>query len=155
MEGFENPAAWTREGVWYIRFGGGFVLYHQTPSVGRFDFAAQVRKGHSLQWVVGYSDEGNYVLYQMDEKFFRRFELVNGRRSEETKIRQGMGKDRTCTLRIGVKRNTIVQERYEDGKWITLDTWSNTGRTVGDGKVGLFIPPGEIVALANFTFQPQ
>ena len=155
MGDWENPTKWIREGTWFVHYGGGFVLLHKTPTVGRIDFAANARKGHRLQWVVGLTDESNYILYEMDEKSFQRVEVLNGRRSVETKTRQGMGKGRVCTVRVEIRRNSIVQQLYEGGSWIVLDRWSSPSRNVGDGKFGFFIPQDEIVALTNFSFQPQ
>jgi hypothetical protein len=150
MDGWENPSSWTREAVWFVHEGGGFVLFHHTPTIGRFDFAAQIRKGHNLFLVVGYANDSNYFLYQMDEKSFRRVVTINGRRETEPKGFGGFGKDRTCTLRVEVKDDSVVLRRYEGGNWQTLDTWQNTGRGIGNGKFGLFISPGEVVALGNF-----
>lgn len=155
MEDWENPARWVHDGTWSVHYGGGFVLLHKTPLVGRVDFTANLRKGRHLQWVVGLTDDSNYILYQMDDKSFQRISVLNGKRSLETKSRQGMGKSRLCTLRIEIKPNSIVQQLFVNGAWTALDTRSDPRRNVGDGKFGFVVDSDEVVALANFSFQPQ
>ena len=153
MENWENANTWAQEGQWFVHRGGGFVLYHKPPIAGRFEFTAQVRKGHHLQFVIGYVDPNNYVLYQLDEKSLRRTVVADGKHTVEAKEQFRMGKDRICTIRIEVQRNGLALQRYEGDKWVDIDTWSDASRNLGNGKFGLFIPADEIVALANFKFQ--
>jgi hypothetical protein len=155
MENWENPAGWILEDKWFVHHGGDFVLYHRQPSIGRFEFTVQLRKGHHLQWVVDYVNQNNYILFQMDEKSLRREQIVNGKHDKQTKNPNGMGKGHMCTFRIEVQRNNIVHQRYEGSAWVTVDTMTDPNGDFGGGKIGFVIPANEIVALSNFKFTPE
>ena len=39
-------------------------------TTGTFVFTVELRKGKKLQWALAHIDDANYVLFQMDKKFF-------------------------------------------------------------------------------------
>jgi len=153
MSDWENPESWVRDGNWYVRRGGNLALFKVTPTAGRIDFTAQLRKGRRLQWVVGSTDDRNYVLYQMDKKFFYRNEVRNGVVNELLKAPLKQELKGYATIRIRISPTSVVHESY-DGKWNPLDSWTEVTHNFAAGKFGFLVPAGDEVAISNFAFYP-
>lgn len=155
MDAWEDPGGWTRHGQWSVHRGGNFVLFRITPTAGSFVFTAMLNKGSRLQWVVHYADKNNYALFQMDDKFFYRKQVLNGKTTELAKVPHRMGRNNYCTLQMNVAPGSIVHKIRNGQKWDTLDVWNESGRSFVNGKFGFLIPGSDQVALSNFNFYPQ
>jgi len=155
MMQWEEPQEWNRDGEWFVRKGGNFVLFKPTPAAGRFVFTAMLRKGRRLQWVINQSDERNYILFQMDRKHFYRSEVRNGELTPQLKVAHGVEKKGYYTVQVVVTPTSILHELYDGTKWIPLDAWREAGRDFTNGKFGFYIPGNDEVALTNFAFSPQ
>ncbi len=155
MAEWEKPGGWVRDGKWFVHRGGNFVLFGITPTAGRFVFTAMVRKGRRLQWVVDQTDDKNYVLFQMDKRFFYRNQVRRGVTTTLAKIPHGMDKQNFYTVQLKVTPNSIVHEAYDGKNWVPLDTWGEAGHSFVNGRFGFLIPGSDEVALSNFDFSPQ
>jgi serine/threonine protein kinase len=154
MEAWEDPSGWKAEGKWFVREGGGFVLFKPTPLIGRLVFTATLRKGSRLQWVLNYKSDADYALFEMDSKYFYRSRVINGKIERTEKIRYGLGENRACTVQIDVAPDSIIHQ-LDDGKKPTVDAWNKTKTDFSGGKFGFLIPKNDIVALSNFSFSPR
>ncbi len=84
MEGFDLTT-WTKSDSWYTRRGGAMVLYERRNSNGRFTFTIRLDQngnpfssGPRFTWAIGFTDNGNYVMLQLDKDAFYRTEFVGG-----------------------------------------------------------------------------
>lgn len=162
MEGFEEPKAWTQEGNWYLRRGGGFVLYRAAPAGGTFAFNVMlaagggILRGKRLEWVVGFRDEKNYLLFQLDRDSFRRIQVVNGRRTESRKPHGLPMKDYlVATLRIDVTATEVIHRVRKGEQWAVLDSFTVPGQSPAAGQFGLLIQGKDEVRLSDFSFYPK
>jgi hypothetical protein len=155
MDDWEDPKSWTRDGEWFVRRGGDFTLFGITPTAGRFVFTVALRRGRRLQWVVNQTDKKNYLLFQMDKKYFYRSQVRNGDSTRESKAEHVIGDAGYYTLQIKVTPGGLVHEAYDGKKWVTLDTWSAADLNSAEGKFGFLVPRGDEVAVSNFIFYPQ
>jgi serine/threonine protein kinase len=150
IQDFDDATGWKPNQGWFVHRGGNFVLYKTSPTSGAFVFSATLDKGHRLQWVFNYTDDQNYALFQMDENYFYRSEVREGKTTEEAKIPFNTDKKKSRTFRIVVTPNRIVHQIQQGDAWVNLDSWSQPGRDLSSGKFGFYLPGKEEIALSNF-----
>ncbi len=155
MGDWENPAAWAPDGNWHTRRGGNFTGYKANPVNGTFIFTAALRRGRRLQWVVERADDKNYVLLQMDKRFFYRNQVVNGKSTELAKVPHGQDKQDYYTLQVDVTNGVLTHRIQDGGAWKVLDEWKEPARNFTAGQFGFLIPGSDQVALSNFSFLPR
>jgi len=154
---FENAKEWYAEGEFTAHKGGNTVLYGRTPVSGTFTFRMALLNGKRLQWYVNYVDAKNYVLYQMDKKYFYRHDVVNGKndKAKEVKVEHGLDKQSVYQFQIDVTANAITHSLNDGAAFRVIDNFNNAGRNVAAGKFGLMIPGKDVFGLSNFRFQPK
>jgi serine/threonine-protein kinase len=150
MTKWDAPASWVQENGAFVHKGGDFVLY-DVPTSGTFVFSAALLKGHRLQWVLTYVDPNNYYLFQMDDKFFYRTIIRDGRKVADEKTPHKGGKKSFTTLQIRVEPNLITHLIKQGDAWLPLDKWTDPGNNLTRGKFGFYIPGGDEVALSSFS----
>jgi hypothetical protein len=155
MAKWDDPQAWKSEKGNYIHRGGDYVLYNTTSPSGTFVFSAMLLKGHRLQWVVNYTDPGNYEMFQMDENFFYRTIVRNGVKSNESKLPLKADKKSFRTMQIRISPAEVVHQTRNGDAWMVLDKWSESGLNLARGKFGFYIPGNDQVALSNFSYYPD
>ncbi len=151
MSKWDNAGAWRQEKGSFIRKGGDFVLYEVAPASGTFVFSAMLTKGHSLQWVLNYSDPKNYILFQMDENNFYRTVIRNGQKTDQIIVPDKGDKKSFRTLQIRVSSTELVHQIKHGDSWTILDRWTQPGANLGLGKFGFYIPGNDEVALSSFA----
>jgi len=151
MQDFDDAAGWKSNQGWFVRRGGGFVLYKTSPTSGTFVFSAMLNKGRSLQWVFNYTDDNNYALFRMDENYFYRDEVRAGKTTEEAKIPFKTEKKKSRTFQIVVTPNRIVHQIQQGSAWVPLDSWNQAGGNLSSGKFGFYLPGSDEVELSNFS----
>jgi len=150
IQDFQDQAAWKPSQDWFVRRGGGFVLYQRSPS-GTFVFSVILQKGHRVSWVLNHTDDQNYALFQMDENFFYRSEVRDGKTTEEAKIPFKTEKKKARTFQVIVTSGRIIHQIQEGNTWVDLDSWSQPGRDLSSGKFGFYLADKDEVALSNFS----
>lgn len=163
MDHWEDPKAWTTDGSWHVRRGGGFVLYQPAPGAGAYTFTLMLASGGSLlhgknlEWFVHYTDEKNYVLFRLDHDNYRRIQCVNGKRSELAKKPHGLDLREylMVSLQIEVAPGSLVQKIRQHDQWVVLDTWTEPGLNFAAGRFGLLISGKDEVRLSDFAFYPR
>jgi hypothetical protein len=151
MANWDDPSAWKQEKDSFIRKGGDFVLYGDVPASGLFAFSAMLAKGHSLQWVLNYTDPKNYVLFQVDDNNFYRTVIRNGQKTDEVIVPDKSDKRSFRALHIRVSPTEIVHQIRHGDNWVVLDRWTQPGTNLTLGKFGFYIPGDDQVALSSFT----
>jgi hypothetical protein len=153
MSKWDDPAGWKQDDKGsFVRKGGDFVTYGVSPATGTFIFSALLTKGHRLQWVVNYTDPNNYDLFQMDDNNFYRTDVRNGQKKYEAKIPHRGEKKSFRTVQIHVSPTEIVHQIRQGEAWVALDRWSMPGNNLSLGKFGFYLPGGDQVSLANFSY---
>jgi eukaryotic-like serine/threonine-protein kinase len=153
MSKWDDPGGWRQDDKGsFVRKGGDFVTYGVSPAAGTFIFSALLTKGHRLQWVVNYTDPNNYDLFQMDDNNFYRTDVRNGQKKYEAKIPHRGEKKSFRAVQIHVSPTEIVHQIRQGEVWVVLDRWSMPGNNLAQGKFGFYLPGGDQVSLANFSF---
>jgi serine/threonine protein kinase/cytochrome c-type biogenesis protein CcmH/NrfG len=162
MEGWPTHA-WQTEGQWFVRRGGGFVLYKAVGSAGVYAFNYMLASGGSLfrakalEWVVNYRDDRNYVLFRLEKDNFRRILCQNGRRTEMVKKpnQLNIGDYLIAAIRVEVAPGSLVTRVRNGDKWIVLDSWEAPGRNFTLGQFGVQISGKDEVRISGFSFTPR
>jgi hypothetical protein len=153
--GWENASAWTHDGNWLVRKGGGISLYGAMPTTGRFVFTIALRKGKRLQWVLNYSDSRNHAQFTLDKKSFTRAMVRNGSTQELAKAPMPVENSGYYTVQVRVSSGSVVHEIFDGKAWVVVDSWTDPGANMGAGKFGVLVPGSDEIAISNFAFYPQ
>ncbi len=164
---------WTQQDQWFLCKGGGFVLYKAQHLSGTVMFTVKIPHGHifssaqRLRWVVNFVDDKNYVLYELDNKYLYRTEVVDGNKQPVQRNRHSIPSSaQFVNLNIQVSPTALLQ-RYslQDNTWHVLDNWDKSaakptlyqGKTSSftEGQFGFLLPGSDEVELSNFSFVPQ
>jgi serine/threonine protein kinase len=169
MEHFQHPENWTQKDGWYVRHGGGFVLYDAPTGPGSFTFALRLNFSHGpfartkFRWVIAFRDVQNYIEIQLDSKFLYRTDIVDGKAQDFPKVPHNIPSNSpSLNLIIDITPNTLVHRYTLQGdNWNTLASWDRNspslekGRPFTDGKFGFLIPPDREIEVSNFSFSPK
>jgi len=161
MEAWEHPDAWQQDEGWWVRQGGGPVLCRPAGKPGTYDLtllaaSGGLLRGRTLQWIAGYTDPKNYVLFRLDKDSFHRIQVVNGKRSELFKVNRFLAtKELVATLRVDVGPGLVVTRLLENNKWIVLDSWSAPDINFAQTAFGVLIEGKDEVRLSGFKFTPR
>jgi hypothetical protein len=156
-EAWNKP--WKREGVWYTRQGGDFVLYKITPTGGTFQFAISPKESKGLfsgsskiLWVINYFDPKNYIEFEIDRQTFASAEYRNGKKTEHAK-RKPHGVDLSSfVIKMTVDPSRVVVQIRSGSNWEQLDEWSEAGHNFADGRFGFNLPNQNQMYLTDFEF---
>jgi len=152
---WENASAWTRDGNWQLKKGGGVSLFGASPTAGRFVFTIMLRKGKRLQWVLNYLDDHNYALFQADKKTFTRSVVRNGSTRELAKVAIPIDYKGYYTIQVRVTPGSVMHEIFDGKSWASLDSWTDPGMDVTQGKFGVLVQGSDVVGISNFAFYPR
>ncbi|HMD71104.1 MAG TPA: protein kinase [Bryobacteraceae bacterium] len=146
---WEKP--WTRDGEWFTRRGGDFVLYRRTPTAGTFQFTLRAKS--KVGWVLDYSDPQNYLLFEINKQTFTSSQYTNNRRTVITDRKRIAAKTDHFTVTLAVEPTHVVTTLVdEQGTPVTLQDWNRPGEPFTRGRFGIHLPGSSQVWLANFTF---
>ena len=160
MADFEDPSGWAQDGEAWVRKGGNFVPY-KLPAKGTFTFTVQLLKGGNIfkgghiRWYVDYVDPKNYGLFEIDKKTFWAKEVTNGKSKDREKTQHGVDNEKQFTIQIDVSPDHVVHRIKNGDNWLTLDSWTESGRIFSDGKFGFYIPGSDQIGISDFKFQPK
>jgi hypothetical protein len=141
-----------------VRRGGGFVSYGTPKAAGSYSFQAQGRVGGflkkgKLQWYAGYQDSENYILFSLDGKHASVREMRRGKSIEWNRVAFSADSNKWVAVSLSIKADSMsARVKAEDGGWSDLGSVSSPGRDFTQDKVGIYIPPGDEVAVSNFHF---
>ncbi len=145
---------WTRDGAAIKRTGGEFVLLPSELSRAVIQFNVQLLKGKRIEWVAGYRDDKNYILYQFEDTNFIRTQVVNGKHVNSVKVLHGAKRDDHNAFGLRMSPQAILAAIIKDQNWKTLDDWAPAGG-VPAGKFGFHIPGKDQLALSDFRIMPN
>jgi hypothetical protein len=90
----------------------------------------------------------------MDRKNFFRRDVVNGK-SSEFKVAHELEKQESYTMQIELAPGAVKHAVHNGTKWVELDSFPSPGRSLTEGKFGLYIPGNDVFGLSNFRFNPR
>jgi hypothetical protein len=106
-------------------------------------------------------------LFQLDNKYFYRTQVLDGNKQEYPKIAHNIPSDAEyVNLSIQVSSKGVVQSySLQDNTWKALDNFDNSAakpsmyqgkpRSFSEGKFGFYLPGKDDVAVSNFSFVSQ
>jgi eukaryotic-like serine/threonine-protein kinase len=163
MEAWETAGSWTQDGEWYSHKGGGTILFRHMTAPGTYTFTVMLAqgggllRGKSLQWVINYADDRNYLMFRLDRDNFRRIQNISGRRNEVVRKPHGLDlKDAIgATVQMEVAPMSLSVRVRKGDQWTTLDSLSAPDRDFTTGKFGIVVEGKDEVRLSNFGFRPK
>ncbi len=150
---------WTREGQTLRRQGGNFVLVPLELTAANIRFTAKSLKGKRLEWVAGYRDPKNYYLFQLDDMFFNRTEVADGKHGKTVKIPHQAQRDAFNTLTIdinprGITHSISHEQQPSLERSLQLETWEPAGG-FPQGRFGFLIQGKDEIGLTDFRLTPK
>jgi hypothetical protein len=145
---------WNYDGGWAIHKGGNFVMYPAMLREGSVGFTIFRSHGRKAQWVLGYMDSNNYLLFEIDGKDFHRKEVRNGVVTELA-VKPHQAGQGAFSIQVDVSPRRIVHSIYIDNRWRLLDDWNQSGGQFTGGQFGFLISGNDEIGLSNFHFSDQ
>lgn len=145
---WEKP--WTRDGEWFTRRGGEFVLYRRTPTAGTFEFTLRAKS--KVGWVLDYSDPQNYLLFEINKQTFTLSEYINNHRTVVTELKRIGVKTDSFNVNLVVEPTRLATTLVDQGKPVPLQNWNRPSRPFTRGRFGIHLSGSSQVWLANFKF---
>ncbi|HWR49753.1 MAG TPA: protein kinase [Bryobacteraceae bacterium] len=159
MEGWDKP--WQQDGEWYVRKGGGAVLY-KAGGPGTYAFnlmlaaGGGVFRGKDLEWIGNWVDGRNYILYRLEKDGFRRIVVTNGKKAESPKRAHALDmKQVLATVQMEVTPDAIVNRLKVGEKWVVIDAYSAPGGNLTEGRFGIQVQGNDELRLSGFGFHPK
>lgn len=138
--------------------GLGFVPYHTPHVPGRYSFQAQARVGGffkhgKLQWYAGYQDSENYVLFTLDGKHATVREIRDGKAVEVNRVPFNVDSNEWVQVDLAVRAKSIdARVKTPQSGWSEVGSVTSVDRDFTQGRVGLYIPGNDEVAVSDFRF---
>ena len=151
MAGWQFPASWKPEGDHFTRKGGNLVLFTPQGS-GTYSFSASMKRGKQLRWVAHVVDDKNYAEFEIDDEYFYRLQVIDGKAKELAEKEHGLAMDSAvaATVQVTISPAGIVQRIHKPSGWVPLDSWMNPA--LHDGRFGFLIRGRDEVNLSAFWF---
>jgi serine/threonine-protein kinase len=153
LDDWMKTGGWVHQANMIVHRGGDFVLAPPDIAQGTVRFTVDSVKGRHVEWVVGFRDAKNYLLYQLDDKNITRYELKNGSKSEQVKAPHGLDKRAPIGIIVNIAPPLVTLSVWR-GQWIELDKWNLPGSDVS-GKFGFRIPGSDEIGLQDFRISPN
>jgi serine/threonine-protein kinase len=149
LDDWMKTSGWMQETNMIAHRGGDYVVAPVDIVQGSVRFTVVSVKGKRVEWVVGYRDERNYFIYQLDDKNLTRYEVNNGSKSPQTKLVHGLDRKQPMSIGITLTPRSIATSVLRAGQWAPLDNWDVYGALVR-GKFGFHIPGSDEIGLQDF-----
>jgi serine/threonine protein kinase/cytochrome c-type biogenesis protein CcmH/NrfG len=140
---------WNREGNAMTRIGGDNTLAPVDLSKATVQFTVNLIKGKRVEWMAAYRDPKNYELFQFEETYFIRTDVVNGKHGKSERVAHGAKIKGYNTFSIKIAPQSIVTSILRDQQWSSLDDFRPMGG-VNTGRFGFHIPGKDQLTLNDF-----
>jgi serine/threonine-protein kinase len=150
LEDWMKTPGWAQVGNMIVHRGGDYVLAPvEIDAQGTVRFTVVSVKGRHVEWVVGFRDDRNYFLFQLDDKNITRYEVANGTKSAQVKVPHGLDRKKPMSIGINIAPRAITTSVLRDGQWAPIDNWEIFGSFVR-GKFGFHITGSDEIGLEEF-----
>ncbi|HEX4164001.1 MAG TPA: protein kinase [Bryobacteraceae bacterium] len=119
----------------------GISLFSSQQSQGTYVFTVAhgdkwgTHGKNSIQWVAGYLDHGDYLLFSIGRDGFESFLVQNG-----NKIQHGslvpLPKLKQYSISMNIRAQRVVTSVYDGQKWQPLQDWNNVLEDLNRGQFG-------------------
>jgi len=154
---WEQP--WSKDGGWFTRRGGNFVLYKVTRVTGTYQFTVHAKgsvlSGPKVRWVARYVDERNYILFELEKQSYSVTEYRDGKKTAHVKKKKLAEKSDVNTIRMTIQPQSLTVALLTNGSVTELDDWKQPSPAFTEGRFGFDLPGDTQIWLANFTFTEQ
>jgi serine/threonine-protein kinase len=154
---WETP--WSKDGEWFTRQGGNFVLYKVTPVAGTYQFTLRAKgsrfSGPKARWLACYVNERNYIVFELDKQSYSAAEYRDGKKSMHVNKKKLAAKSDVYVIRMTIEPDRLAVALLAEGSATLLDEWKRPSPPFTDGRFGFYFPGDTQMWLANFTFTEQ
>jgi eukaryotic-like serine/threonine-protein kinase len=134
---FEDSAAWTKDGAWWIHKGADVGWMRDNQGVYLIEFQRQksgiIKRTRRVDWVIDQMGSTNRIEYSFDFANLERRVWVNGKETNKVKLPAGAASGDSFTFEIAIAPEQIV---IRDAKGNELDRYERPNRTLPLGKFG-------------------
>ena len=152
LDDWLKAGGWTQQANMITRKGGDYVLAAPDIVQGTVRFTLVSLKGRHVEWVAGYRDEKNYLLYELDDKNLTRYEVRNGSKTGQVKLPHGLDKKKPMGISLAIAPQSVVLSVLR-GDWSELDKWDVPG--TAHGRFGFHLAGGDEIGLQDFRVTPN
>lgn len=135
----QDPKDWISTDGWWEHPAQGYAWFRINQGTWTFDFLKQpghvlfVNKTKPIEWVVDYRDEGNRIVYDLDNHQLRRHAVYAGKAEPEVKISYAADSPIIWKVEIDISADHIII-RERNGK--VLDEYKRPKPQAPLGKFG-------------------
>ena len=151
--------SWSKDGDWFTRQGGNFVLYKVTPVPGTYDFTLRAKgstfSGPKVRWLARYMDERNYIVFELERQSYNVSEYRDGKRAMHMEKKKFSVKSDVFRVRMTIDLDHLAVVLLTDDGSMELNDWKRPSPAFTDGRFGFYFPGDAQMWLANFTFTEQ
>jgi hypothetical protein len=156
MADWDQP--WSEQGDVWVRRGGGFVSFKPSPIRGIVTMTVHAQRGwgalgrRRIRWAANYVDDKNLLRFELSNKEFFAYEVVNGKQTETGKTAHEIRDPKSFTMQVEIGPSHVIHRLFRNGQWVVMDNFTAANRNLTEGKFGFIIPGNEEVGLSDFKF---
>ncbi len=148
-----KAGGWTQQNHMITHRGGDYVLAPAEIPQGTVAFTVVSLKGKRVEWVVGYRDDRDYIMYELDDKSLTRYEVYHGNKLTPAKFAHGLDRKEPVSIGISIALNAATVSVLRGGQWASIDKCDALG-DLSKGKFGFHIPGSDEIGLQGFRLAP-
>ena len=156
MEDWRKTGDWIPAGNMLTHKGEEFVISPVDFGPGTIQFTAALFHGKHLEWILAYRDKKDYLLVQVDDNSFSRYEVSDGKKSPVLKVPLGFKRNGFIHVSITITPTGISHSVTHDQEpWRVIDQWDRPSAPVS-GKFGFHMASNrDELAISAFRYTPN
>jgi cytochrome c-type biogenesis protein CcmH/NrfG len=156
LDDWRKTDDWTPAGNMLTHKGSEFVISPIDFGPGSIQFTAALFHGKHLEWILAYRDRANYLMVQVDENNFSRWEVADGKKSPVLKVPLGFKRTGFIHVSIIITPTGIQHSITHDQEpWRVIDQWDRPSAPV-TGKFGFHMAGNrDELAISDFRYKPN
>lgn len=156
LDDWRKTGDWTQATGMLTHKGEEFVISPIDFGPGSIQFTAGLFHGKHLEWILAYRDRKNYLLVQVDDNNFSRYEVSDGKKSPVLKVPLGFKRTGFIHVSITITPTGISHSITHDQEpWRVIDQWERPSAPVS-GKFGFHMASrNDEIAISAFRYTPN
>ncbi len=156
MDDWRKTGDWMQASGMLTHKGEEFVISPIDFGPGSIQFTAGLFHGKHLEWILAYRDRKNYLLVQLDDNSFSRYEVSDGKKSPNLKVPLGFKRTGFIHVSITITPTGISHSITHDQEpWRVIDQWERPSAPVS-GKFGFHMASrNDEIAISAFRYTPN
>jgi serine/threonine-protein kinase len=149
LDDWMKTSGWVQATGMITHRGGDYVLAPvDIDPQGTVRFTVVSMRGRRVEWVVGFQDDRNYFLFQLDDKNLTRYQITNGSKLAQVKAPHGLDRKKPMGISINIAPRSVSTSVLRGGQWVVIDNWEVSGGV--HGKFGFHTPGSDEIGLEEF-----